>query len=216
MSTRTRHSTASRRCSGDDGSILAELALITPFMIVLVLGILEFGTAYRERSNLSSALRSAARIEAGTGAGRSADYLALQSFYAQMSQAKNLTVNKVVVFKTTSSTGAPLDPTCFTSSSGSSANACSVYTWSQVTQIGQDSGGTVLSNNFGTSGTTCSGTAWDVNWCPLNRQVQQSDPPDFVGVYASATYNSLTGLLPTTVTMTDQAVYRIDPEVSLN
>ena len=208
----------SRRLSGDDGSVLAELALISPFLVVMVLGILEFGTAYREKANLSGALRSAARIESGGGASRNADYLALQSFYAQMSQSTHVTVNKVVIYKTTDATGAPLDPTCFTNPAGSAANACSVYTWSQVTQIGQDSSGTVFAADFGTTGTapnlTCAGTAWDVNWCPLNRNVQQSDPPDFVGVYASITYTSVTGLLPSTVTMTDRAVYRIDPKVS--
>lgn len=204
------------RLSGDDGSVLAELALLTPFLILLVLGILEFGTAYRERSNLSGALQSAARIEASTGSGRSADYLALQTLYAQLSQSNHLTVNKVVIYKTTDPNGAPLAATCLTSASGSAANDCSVYTWTQVTQAGQDTSGTVLATNFGTTNGDCSGAAWDVNWCPLDRNVQQADPPDYVGVYASVTYKSLTGLLPTTVTMTDQAIYRIDPKVTLS
>ncbi len=204
------------RLTGDTGSVVVELALVAPFLIVLVLGILEFGSAFRERSNLSGALQSAARIEAASGATRSADYLALQSFYAQMNQSKNLTVDKVVIYRTTNGNGSPLSPTCLTNASGSAANDCSVYTWAQVTQVGNDSGGTVLSTHFGTSGTTCATSAWDFNYCPLDRHVEQSDPPDYVGVYAKVTYKSLTGMLPSTVTMTDQAVYRIDPKVTLS
>jgi Flp pilus assembly protein TadG len=205
----------SHRLSGDQGTVLVELAFIAPFLVLLALGILEFGTAFREKSNLSAALQSSARIEAGTGAGRLADYYALQSFYALTRQSSNVTVNKVVIYRTTAAGGAPLDPTCFTLATGSSAFNCSVYTWTQITQIGQDpAGGPISTTDFGTSGSTCAATAWDVNWCPLNRKVDQADPPDYVGVYVNATYKSQTGLLPTTVTMTDRAIYRIDPKVT--
>lgn len=206
----------SKRCSGDEGTVLAEMALLLPFFAVMVLGILEFGTAFRERANLSQALQSGARINVSSGSNRSADYLAVQSFYALISQSKNLTVNKVVIFKSTSSTGGPLDPTCFSQPTPSAAYDCSVYTPSQISAIGTDTSGAVLSAHFGTTGTTCASGAWDANWCPLGRNVQQSDPPDYVGVYASVTYKSLTGLLPTTVTMTDKVVYRIDPKVTLS
>jgi Flp pilus assembly protein TadG len=203
-----------RRLGGDEGSVLAELALILPFLFVVILSILEFGNGFRERSNLSSALRSAARIDSTTGNGRSADYLALQSFYALMAQSKSMTVNWVTIYKTTASNGAPISSTCYTS--GSSASSCSVYTWSQIQQVGLDSSGTVLATNFGTSGTTCDPAAWDANWCPLGRKANQTDPPDWVGIYANVTYKSVTGLMPKTVTMSDQVVYRIDPTVSLS
>ena len=204
------------RLTGDTGSVIAEFALLLPFLVVLILGILEFGSAFRERSNLSGALQSSARIEAASGATRSADYLALQSFYALMNQSKNVTVNKIVIYRTTSANGAPLNSICLTSSSGSLAYNCSVYTWTQATQVATDVSGTILAADFGTTGSGCSASAWDYNYCPLNRQVEQADPPDYVGVYANVTYKSLTGLLPTTVTMTDQAVYRIDPKVTLS
>ena len=38
--------------------MLVELALVVPVFIVIMLGILEFGTAYRETLNLSGADRS--------------------------------------------------------------------------------------------------------------------------------------------------------------
>ncbi len=194
--------------SGDDGGVLVELALVLPLLTFLVLGIFEFGIAFRERSNLSGALRSAARTNTTNGTARNSDYLALQSFYAQMAQAKNITVNKVVIYKTTSATGDPLDPTCFTSATPSASNFCNVYTWAQITSMGSDS-----LVHFGPSTTTCA-LSWDLNWCPLVRKDKQSDPPDFVGVYADVTYKSSTGLMPSTVTFTDRTVSRIDPMVA--
>ena len=196
-----------RRLSDDDGGVLVELALVLPLLTFLVLGIFEFGIAFRERSNLSGALRSAARIDTTNGTARNSDYLALQSFYAQMAQAKNMTVNKVVIYKTTSATGDPLDPTCFTSSTPSAANLCNVYTWAQITSMGSDS-----LVHFGPDTASCA-LSWDLNWCPLLRKDKQSDPPDFVGVYANVTYKSSTGLMPSTVTFTDRAISRIDPKV---
>ena len=197
----------SRRLHGDGGSLLAELALVLPLLVMLVLGIFEFGLVYREKANLSAALRSAARIDTTNGTARNADYQALQSFYAQMAQAKNITVNKVVIYKTTASDGAPLDATCITTSNGV-VGKCNVYTWAQITSMGSDP-----DTHFGTT-TTCSAGAWDTKFCPLNRKDRQTDPPDYVGVWASVTYKSSTGMLPTTVTLTDKAVYRIDPKVS--
>lgn len=196
------------RPAGDGGSLIVELALVLPLLTFLLLGIFEFGMAFRERSNLSGALRSAARIDTTNGAARSSDYLALQAFYLQMSQAKNITVNKVVIYKTTAADGAPLDPTCLTSAAPSPASLCNVYTWSQITNLG----GNPLTN-FGPDASTC-GASWDINYCPVLRNDRQSDPPDFVGVYADITYKSSTGLLPTTVKFIDKAVSRIDPKVA--
>jgi Flp pilus assembly protein TadG len=196
-----------RRLRSDGGSLIVELAIVLPFLILLVSGIFEFGLAYREKSNLSGALRSAARIDTTNGAARSADYLALQSFNLQMAQAKNITVNKVVIYKTTSLAGAPLDPTCFTSATPSAAYLCNVYTGGQIASLGADP-----LTHFGTA-VACVGS-WDLNYCPITRNDQQGDPPDYVGVWASVTYASSTGLLPSTVVLTDKSVFRIDPKVT--
>ena len=192
------------------GSLVAELALVLPLLVVLVLGIFEFGMVFREKSNLSGALRSAARIDTTNGTARSADYLALQSFYAQMAQAKNMTVNKVVIYKTTVGERRPARPELLHLAHAGSPRTCATSTPGRRSRASARN----YLTNFGPTDTACAAAAWDVNFCPLNRKRHQSDPPDYVGVYANVTYKSLTGLLPNTITLTDQSVARIDPKVS--
>ena len=107
-----------------------------------------------------------------------------------MGSAKHLTVQKVVIYKTTSAAGDPLDPSCFTSSSPNPNYDCNVYTGSQIDNLPA-----AYLTDFGPSDTSCTG-AWDLNWCPIVRKDMQSDPPDFLGVYAVVTYSSVTVAAP--------------------
>ncbi len=64
--------------------------------------------------------------------------------------------------------------------------------------------------------TNCSNAAWDRWWCPANdRNADQGDAGglDYLGVYTNITYTSYTRLLPSTITMTDRAVMRLEPKV---
>jgi Flp pilus assembly protein TadG len=193
------------RLRGDGGSLIVELALVTPLLVTLLLGIFEFGMAYRERTSLAQAVRSAARVETSEGLARDSEWLGLTAMRSILLQSKRLTVQKVVVYRTTAANGDPLDSSCF--NAGSAAFQCNFYTAAQYNALGN----TYLAN-FGPNATTCGATAWDANWCPLNRNNLQSDPPDYVGVWVQASYQSYTGLLTSTVTFTDRAVFRIDPD----
>jgi Flp pilus assembly protein TadG len=196
------------RVGGDEGAVMVEFALILPLVVLLLTGVFEYGTAWRESLTLASAVRAASRQAANNGSNRAADFLALQSFDAVMSSSKNLTVQKVVIYKTTSATGAPLDPSCFTSAAPSAAYQCNVYTGAQIDALDSD-----YLVSFGPSDTSCT-AALDANWCPLVRKDLQSDPPDYLGVYAVVTYRSVTRLLPVTKQFTDRAVTRIEPRVT--
>lgn len=188
--------------------MLVEFALILPLIVLLLLGVFEYGTAWRETLNIAGAVRAASRQAANVGSGRTADYLAIQSFQSVMGSAKNVTVDKLVIYKTTSADGAPLDPSCFTAASPSAAYQCNVYTGAQIASIGAN-----YLTNFGPTATSCTG-AWDAKWCPLVRKDLQSDPPDYLGVYVVLTYQGVTQLIPTTRTFTDKAVTRIEPRVT--
>ena len=79
------------RLKGDDGSLIAELALVSPLLVMLLIGIFEFGMGWREVTNNSNATRSAARSVTNVGSGRSADWAGLTAFATNMGRSKNIT-----------------------------------------------------------------------------------------------------------------------------
>lgn len=188
---------------------MVELALVAPLFTLLLLGIMEYGTAYRESLNLSGAVRSAGRQVTSAGAVRNADYLGIEGFVATMGQAKNVTIEKIVIYEAVDADGAPRDPSCFTSANPSASYHCNVYTGAQVASIGADS-----LTHFGPNDTSCGATAWDADWCPLTRKDRQGDPPDKVGIYAEVRYTSVTSLLPVIEKLKDRTVMQIEPRVS--
>jgi hypothetical protein len=200
------------RGTGESGALVAEFALVLPLLVALVLGIFEFGMAWRESLNLASAVRSGARQVTNAGDVRPADYLALQGFQSTMERARNVEVGRVSIYRTTSADGAPTNATCLTTVppvGGTGVNgACNIYSRPQLESLGAS-----YLTNFGPAN-ACGGSAWDRYWCPLNRNADQGDPPDYVGFFARVTYTSYTGLLPTTITLSDRAVMRIEPKVT--
>ena len=65
---------APRRLHGDRGSIIAEAALLTPFFITLLFGMLEFGGAFRDYLTVANASAAAAREGAIQGNNSTADW----------------------------------------------------------------------------------------------------------------------------------------------
>ncbi len=209
------------RFESDRGSLIPEFALAAPLLIFGLLAIFEFGMGYREKINLTSAVRSAARQDSNLGDSRPADYEALVGFQSVMTRAKHMQINRVVVYRATGSDGTPSNASCLTipaTVTGTGVNgACNIYSDYQI----QNLGATYKTHFWGTGATdaikdlNCSGSAWDRFWCPSpsTRNADQGDPPDYLGVYANVSYTSYTRLLPSTVTMTDRAVMRIEPKV---
>lgn len=197
-----------QRCSGDDGALVAEFALVLPFLVTFVLGIFEFGLAYRNRINLEGSVRNATRTAAQLGNDRTADRTALSTFYASILSTKRVTVQRVTIYL--ADTNGNMQGSCATVTPSASSPAgvsglCNVYSWNQLVTIGGGGG-----NFAGTS--SCLSTDWDVRWCPLGRRTQLIDPPDALGIQARVTYNYITKLLPGSgLTMTASAVARLEP-----
>lgn len=190
------------RVAGDHGSVVVELALVLPFLLLLVSGVLEYGQAFRSQESIAVAARAGMRQVSNLGDDRAADSIALQSIVSGLSNSKNLTVNRIVIYKTTASDGSPTNSGCLTGTV-SIAGACNVYTWAQAQ---------AAPTGFTATCTGSSGAALDKAWCPTDRKAALTDPPDYVGVYINATYNGVTGILPgRSVTLTDRAVTRIEP-----
>ena len=50
---------SSRRAGGDRGAILVELAMVTPFLVMLIMGIVDFGVMFSESISLRGGIREA-------------------------------------------------------------------------------------------------------------------------------------------------------------
>jgi Flp pilus assembly protein TadG len=209
-----------RRCRGDDGALIVELALVAPLMVVLLLGIFEFGTVWRNENLLSSALRGAARVESQQSTSTSADQLAIRTFGAAIAQMKNTTLVRLVIYDsaasgavygpctTTDVTTTPLGPHGRPTSSPNPPTVginCNVYSPQQVAAVLNN---TAPAGSFG-----CGASAWDQYYCPANRNNTLGNL-DKIGVWAQFTYTDVSNLFPTsTMTMTDWTVYTIQPSV---
>ena len=88
------------------GAVLVELALVTPFMAVLIAGLLHFGMTMRAQEIITNASRVGARR--GTQAGGTAG--AMQTAARDYAQAAGLDVNLVSISSTAGA--ATTDSTC--------------------------------------------------------------------------------------------------------
>jgi hypothetical protein len=194
--------------TADAGATLAEFALAVPVLVWLVLGVLEFGLAWRDSSSVANAVRAGARVGSAEGRARLADYDALQSVRAALAEIRGLELERVVVYRSETSDGA-VPAACRTialSPTGTGvAGVCNVY--------GPADLGRPATDFSGISGSDCSPTAVDRFWCPLGRRTsERTGGPDFLGVWASVRHHAVTSVLPGGLTLTDATVMRLEPE----
>jgi Flp pilus assembly protein TadG len=198
-----------RRCRGDGGAIIAEAALLTPFFITLMFGMLEFGGAFRDYLTVSSSTSAAARQAAVQGNAPYADWYILHTIVTASAAMPLSQINYVVIYKA-NATGTSPPAGCLTSgSTGSGApsynSACNRYTNADLL--------TAVGTAPPTSWTTSGPYAPSQNWPSTQRYVLLASPgPDYVGVYINATHPWITGLFGSTITMTNNTVAQIEPQ----
>lgn len=201
-----------RRCCGEDGAVLAEFALMSPFLVLILLGIVEFGTIYRNETTITGAIRNAARADAQMQNNPGGDFAAVTSFSASIGSADNLTIERLVIYEATSSSGAP-SSSCKnngTNNSGAGVSgSCNIYNAWQIAN------GT--SANYQTGSGSCGSGKWDRFWCYDTRKAELAggnSPPDYLGVYVKATYDSVTGIIPSgSLVVSDYTVTRVEPSI---
>jgi Flp pilus assembly protein TadG len=200
------HERSSSRLRDDDGAVVAEFALILPFLVFLILGIFEFGMLFRQEIALSSAVQTAARTGSHSGKQPTADQLTLTNLSALATNISRTSIDKVVIYNSNSTTNGALPSNCATTPAGSGVNGlCNVYSFTQMNTAATSS------TNFGDA-SGCTSTDWDRWWCPTTRDDQLATSPDQFGVSVTATYTYITKIIPwsTTKTITDYAVYRVE------
>lgn len=197
-----------RRAAGDRGAALVEMILFTPILVMLAIGILEFGLAWRDSITVSSALRAGARVGSNAGNDRLADYNTLLALQSAIASIPNARITRVVIFNASTSTPGQPSNGCKAGTPSTAAGAqCNVYSAAQLASM--------TSSNFsGTSGSGCSAASWDVSWCPRTRTAQQASGADYMGIYIVVNHPFVTRMFPGGgITIDDSAVMRLEPSV---
>ncbi len=198
-------SSSSRRSREDRGIALLEFAMILPFLMVLVTGVLEFGSAFRDSLTVSNALRSGARVASNSGDERLADYGMIKGLEAAIRDVADSKINRIVVFDAATLT----EPPAACKAGTSVADVCNVYDPSDFLRPQADF---EALNPFDPD--LCHPTAPDAAWCPLERSTDQATGTDRIGVRIEVFLPYRTGLFPGSgLTVTDSVIMRLEPEI---
>jgi hypothetical protein len=180
------------------GAVIVEAALVFPILVVLALGVGEYGVAWRDRLTVQTAVRSSARVGSSLGQDPQADYNALQTLSSAFGKIPLAAISKVIIYKSTAANG-QVPNLCI--SNGSQAGICNVYTSANLS---------APSSSFG-----CGAGALDLSWCPTTRVIDQGAAagPDYMGVWISVNRTYMSGLFGTNgYKITDWAVFRLEPQ----
>lgn len=194
MTRRTRRS--------ESGSILVELTLVVPILMLIVAGMIEVGAAWRDKSTVVQASRQGARVASHLANEPETDFEALSavvSIVPGSGLSKDLTIKKIVIFDATMSDtaiAACKDRT-------TSATGCNVYDETRLTTTNLVIGNFTSSPNY------------DGAWEPTTR-LNGLTTADEVGVYVIAERPLLTNIFPglSTQRITAFTIMRLEPPIS--
>lgn len=174
----------------ESGAVAIEAALLTPLLVLLFFGIIEFGMLYKDYLAVTSSVRAGTRMASAepritTFAQDAANQVAKEGAALDMGA-----VNELWVYKAQPANGYPVG------SNGSSFNACSncvKFHWNNATKkfVAYSSTWTATQQN------ACAGTA--------------QGPPDTIGVYMKFTYQGVTGLIFNEMPLEEHTVMSLEP-----
>jgi hypothetical protein len=166
---------------------------VTPLVMLLIFGVLEFGLLFKDYLGLASGVRDGARQASALGTDVDTDYQVLQIALKRMPALNRNQILRIVVFKGTSA-NSTVPTACKT---GSVTNSCNSYTNADLNRPQSNFDGTASSP--------------DRFWMPSKRKDRLSDPPDYVGVWIKVRHEAVTGFLPLTKDLEEEVVMRIEP-----
>jgi Flp pilus assembly protein TadG len=195
------------RANGSRGAVIVEFVLIAPVFAVIMAGVLELGLAFRDTMTVSNALRSGARVGSNAGRERLADYTILKSIEAAMAEIPTARIQKIIVYKASTSSSAP------------STQCLALTPPTGSTPVGRDGSCNVYGpNSLALAETAFSGVctgAPDQHWCPTARQSTQALGADYLGIYMEVRYTYITKMFPGTgITIRDRAIMRLEPRLT--
>ncbi len=173
------------------GATLIEFALIFPLMVLVIVGILEIGLAFKDYLTVSYISREAARVGALAGDDTDADCSILRGIGTVATEGDLARITSVQIFK--ADVNGTQGVTNYAVYEGGDPDLCNVPA--------QPS------------------DAWDItpiNWAPTSRQTAVGDDDlDIIGVRIIMTHNWITNFPPFTGSMTidESTITRLEPQV---
>ncbi len=177
----------------DRGAVMVEFLVVAPVIVMLALGLLEFGYGFRSHTILTQAAADGLRVASSAGFDGLADFAALEAVAASSgSLPGDSTVLRVVIFDPESASW--IDGTCRTMvipATGHTgvAGACNVYEGSELA--------TLNPANFVGGSASCNPGDWDSYLCPLDRDADPDGGGTMrLGIYVEVDHEMVSGLFP--------------------
>lgn len=173
----------------DRGVSAVEAAIVVPVFLLLVIGVIEFGLAFKDQLAVTSAVRAGARLASSEP--RSASF-ATDAAVQVANEASALDMSGVTslwVYKA-DATGHPMGAG---GSFSSCSSSCITFTWSAA------------SNSFVQSGGSWTASSQDA--CPGEE--------DSVGVYLAYNHTAVTGVFFSSLGLSSHTVMRLEPVPAL-
>lgn len=183
--TRLRDRLTGRSQSEDRGAVALEAAIVLPIVLLLIVGIIEFGFAFKDQLAITSAVRAGARIASAepryaSFAADAASQVAKEGAAIDMNDVQSLWVYQA-------------DPSGHPMGAGGTFNSCGTscvqFAWNAATSQFVQSGGTWA--------------ATSQNACPGQE--------DSVGVYLKLNHKSVTDVIFDTLGLHSYTVMRLEP-----
>lgn len=188
-----------RRKEADErGAVLVELAIILPFMLLMVLGMVEAGMAWRDTISVTSAARQGARVTSHLGQDLNADREGLYAVQAVLGDLAD-DIELVIIYNANGDGTVPSQ--CMDESRSTGSVHCNRYTTAMLDDLSDD-------NKWG-----CQAGSYDRTWCPDDRD-DKAETADHIGVYVQFRHGYTTGVFPgDDVLIGRHTVMRIEPEL---
>lgn len=183
------------------GGALVEATFVLPVFFLLLLGVVEFGLAFKDYLTAANMSRTGARVASAAANEALADQRALAALDRASTAVARGAIERIVVYRA-DGPDSPVPAPCTTSATGVASGPvrCNVY---GPTDLGRPPA------DFG-----CQTTSPDRFWCPRDRKVAQTGPggpPDFVGVWVKVRHDYLTRIVGNSVELTNRTVMRLEP-----
>jgi len=186
--------------TGSRGAALIEMAILMPLLILLLIGIFEFGAAFKDFLTTSNSVRVGTRILSAKGDIATADCHALKAAVESMSTATTLSkISSIEIYKANSAGDQIAGETNTYLYTGSSSDTCSL----SLTDPMDVFEGWVIS---GAGVLYPSGDRIVL--------VEDTDPLDLVGLRIKYTHDWLSGFPPFrgSINIDEQAIIRLEPQ----